>query len=512
MSSGRLTVLIASAFFMELLDGTIIATALPQMARSFHVTAVAMNIGMTAYLLTVAVFIPVSGWVADRAGARTVFASALGAFTVASLLCGLSHTLLEFTLMRVLQGMAGAMMVPVGRLILLRATPPERLTEAILWTQWPGLTALVIGPPLGGLIATYASWHFIFFLNIPIGIVATVLALRWVRNERSEERHPFDWPTFLLASVASTGLVWALEMGAGGEFGRRALGVLTLSAISGALAIAAARRRPLTSLIDLASMRKPTYAQAVYGASAFRVAVSVLPFLLPLMFQLAFGLSAFRSGLYLLALFAGDMSMKALVVPVLRRWGFRRVMLVNGVMTAGSLALCATLGPATPVALLLVILCVHGAMRSLEFTCMGTLAFTEIPSSGMSRANGFLSAVMQLGMGMGVPVGAMSVRLMGRFDQHASGSPTLRDFHGAILFAAVLALGPVFNSLKLAPDAGARTSGHRGDGIVAALEEVRISEAGISEVEISDAEEAPVAFAAGHEAGEGAKLGVVRGA
>ena len=266
--------------------------------------------------------------------------------------------------------------------------------------------------------------------------------------------------------------MYALELGAGAAHWQKSLAVLTVSAMSGALAIVAARRRPKTSLIDLESMRKPTYAQAVYGASAFRIAVSVLPFLLPLMFQLAFGLSAFRSGLYLLALFAGDMSMKAMVVPVLRRWGFRQVMLVNGVLTAGSLALCATLGPATPVALLLVILCVHGAMRSLEFTCMGTLAFTEIPSSGMGRANGFLSAVMQLGMGMGVPVGAMSVRLMGQLRGETVGTPVLRDFHGAILFAAVLALGPVFNSLKLSPDAGARTSGHRrGTAGVAEIEE-----------------------------------------
>ena len=214
-------------------------------------------------------------------------------------------------------------------------------------------------------------------------------------------------------------------------------------------------------------MRKPTYAQAVYGASAFRIAVSVLPFLLPLMFQLAFGLSAFQSGLYLLALFAGDMSMKALVVPVLRRWGFRRVMLVNGVLTAGSLALCGSLGPGTPVVLLLMILCLHGALRSLEFTCMGTLAFKEIPAS----ANGFLSAVMQLGMGMGVPVGVMSLRLASRFrGERLDGVPSLGAFHGAILFAAVLALGPVLNSLQLPEDAGAVTSGHRRSGPVVTSE------------------------------------------
>ncbi len=474
-TSLRLIVLIASAFFMEFLDGTIIATALPPMARSFHVGAVQMNIGMTAYLLTVAVCIPISGWVADRAGARSVFASALAGFTVASLLCGLSHTLLEFTLMRILQGIAGAMMVPVGRLIVLRVTPPERLTEAIMYTQWPGLTALVIGPPLGGLITTYASWHYIFFINIPIGILATFLALRWVKNERVEERLPFDFLTFLLAGAASTGLVYALETGVDVAHWRKALLILTGSALCGALAVVSAKRRPESSLIDLESMRRPTYAQAIYGASAFRIAVSVLPFLLPLMFQLAFGLSAFRSGLYLLALFAGDMSMKALVMPVLRRWGFRQTMLVNGILTTVSLALCALLTPATPVVLLLLILCVHGALRSLEFTCMSTLAFTEIPFRGMSRANGFLSAVMQLGMGMGVPFGAICLGLLARAHGHAISTPSLGDFHLAILVAAVLSLGPAINSLLLAPDAGAVTSGHRrrqtaldGEGVASA--------------------------------------------
>ena len=456
-----LTALIAGAFFMEFLDGTIIATALPEAAHSFHVGAVGMNLGMTAYLLTLAVCIPISGWVADRVGARTVFASAVGVFTLASVLCGLAGTLPEFTALRVLQGVGGAMMVPVGRLVVLRVTPPERLTEAIIYMQWPGLSALVLGPPLGGLITTYANWRFIFFLNLPLGIVATVLALRWIENVQSEERPAFDWLTFVLAGIASTTLVYALELGTGGGHTARASATFALSLLSGGLAVLAARRRPGSSLIDLHSLRKPTFAQAVYGASAFRVAVSVLPFLLPLMFQLAFGLSAFRSGLYLLALFGGDVSMKALVVPVLRRWGFRQVMLGNGVLTAISLALCATLTPATPVPLLLTLLCVHGALRSLEFTCMGTLAFADISSAEMSRANGFLSAVMQLGMGLGVPVAALSLRWMARGHGHGMAAPTLRDFHGAILLAALLALGPVLNALHLPDDAGAATSGHR---------------------------------------------------
>src|SRR6202034_1709209 len=195
------TSLIAGAFFMENLAGPIIATALPQMARSFHASAVSLNLGMTAYLLTLAVFIPISGWVADRFGSRSVFATAIAIFTLASLLCGAAHTLTQFTVMRIVQGIGGAMMVPVGRLIVLRTAPKEKLAEAIAYITWPGLTALVVGPPLGGFITTYASWHWIFFLNLPLGIIALVLTLLWVENVRMGEKHGFDWMTFVLAGI-----------------------------------------------------------------------------------------------------------------------------------------------------------------------------------------------------------------------------------------------------------------------------------------------------------------------
>ena len=451
---------------MENLDGTIIATALPQMARSFHASAVSLNLGMTAYLLTLAVFIPISGWMADRWGARTVFATAIGTFTLASLLCAAMHTLAEFTMARILQGMGGAMMVPVGRLIVLRSTPKDRLTQAIAYITWPGLSALVLGPALGGFITTYFSWHWIFLLNGPLGVVALLLTMLWVENTRSGERHPFDLPTFLLAGFASAGTVYALEL-----FGRDTPGrpgashtpalILAASLASGVAAILNARRRPDTSLIDFASMRLKSYSISVYGASAFRIAVNVLPFLLPLLFQIVFGLSAFHSGLYLLALFAGDFSMKSIVIPILRRWGFRQVLLVNGCIAAASIALCATFTPHTPPLLIVALLAFHGASRSLQCTCLTTLAYVEIPSERMSRANGFLSAVMQLSAGAGVAVGAITLRLFAHAHGHSAAVPQLRDFHAVMLAMAVLALGPVLDSLGLAPEAGAATSGHR---------------------------------------------------
>ena len=456
------TTLIAGAFFMENLDGTIIATALPQMAHSFHSSAVALNLGITAYLLTLAVFIPISGWVADRFGARSVFAAAIATFTLSSLLCGAAHTLTQFTVTRILQGIGGAMMVPVGRLIVLRTTPKHKLAEAIAYITWPGLTALVVGPPLGGFITTYASWHWIFFLNLPIGIAALILTLLWVENVRSGEKHPFDWLTFLLAGFASAGAVYGMEkLGSEGVPWQVPGLVLALSVLSGVAAVAAAHRNPATSLIDLESMKLKTYSLSVYGASAFRIAVSVLPFLLPLMFQIAFGLNAFQSGLYLLALFAGDLTMKAFVIQALRRFGFRRLLIVNGIITAGTMALCALLSPATATIVVIAILFLHGAARSMEFTCLTTLAYAEIPPERMSRANGFLSAVMQLSLGMGVAIGAITLRLVAHARGHSAATPQLCDFHLAVLIMAFVALGPVFDSLSLPPNAGAGTSGHR---------------------------------------------------
>ena len=456
------TILVAGAFFMENLDGTIIATALPQMAKSLHVDAVRLNIGMTAYLITLAVFIPISGWVADRFGSRSVFAAAIATFTIASLLCGASHTLTQFTAMRILQGIGGAMMVPVGRLIVLRSTPKENLTQAILYITWPGLTALVAGPPLGGFITTYASWHWIFFLNLPLGIIALILTMAWVDNFRADEVHSFDWLTFLYAGIASTSAVYGMEkLGGDGSHWQRSAILFGVSVLSAILAIFFVRRKPKTSLIDLESLKLKTYSLSVYGASAFRISVSVLPFLLPLMFQIVFGLNAFVSGLYLLALFAGDLSMKSLVIPILRRFGFRRILIVNGVITAGSMALCATLGPSTHPALIVAVLAFHGACRSLEFTCLTTLAYTEITPERMSRANGFLSAVIQLSMGMGIAVGAVTLRLVAHAHGHSAAFPHLRDFHIAILIMSLLSLAPVFDSLGLHPSAGAVASGHR---------------------------------------------------
>ena len=459
--SALVALLVAGAFFMENLDGTVIATALPQMAESFGASPVDLNLGMTVYMLTLAVFIPVSGWVADRLGARTVFSSAIVIFTLASMICGVSNTLTQFTVARVLQGIGGAMMVPVGRLVVLRITEKKDLMRSISYITWPGLMAPVLGPPLGGFITTYSTWRWIFYLNVPLGVIGTVLALLWTDNQRENSERRFDWTGFVLAGSACIAFMYSLEL-----MGQQASSWITVGALlaysllAGMLA-ALHMRRAEHPLIDFACLQRRTFAVSIWGGSLFRIGIMASPFLLPLMFQISFGLNAFQSGLYLLALFAGDLSMKIFIIPALRRFGFRRILIVNGVITAASMALCAVLAPSTQPALIIAILFFHGACRSMEFTCMTTLAYSEIPSNKMSRANGFLSAVMQLSMGLGVAVGAITLRLVAHAHGHSAATPQLRDFHYAILFMAVLSLGPVFNSLGLPLDAGATTSGHR---------------------------------------------------
>jgi len=319
--STLVALLVAGAFFMENLDGTVIATALPQMALTFGTSPVDLNMGMTAYMLTLAVFIPVSGWVADRLGARTVFASAIGLFTLASILCGISNGLREFTAARILQGMGGALMVPVGRLVVLRTTEKKDLVRSIAYITWPGLAAPVIGPPVGGFITTYSSWRWIFFLNVPLGFIGIALAFAWIRNAPGHGRR-FDWLGFALAGSACTSIMYSLELLGQQNVHWTTAGLfLGYGAIAGWISVWHMRRTD-EPLIQFDALKQRTFAVVIWGGSLFRLAISVSPFLLPLMFQIAFGLNAFRSGLLVLAMFAGNLFMKPATTPILRASAF----------------------------------------------------------------------------------------------------------------------------------------------------------------------------------------------
>jgi EmrB/QacA subfamily drug resistance transporter len=312
--------IVAAAFFMENLDANIIVTALPAMAVDFAVTPADLSIGITAYLLMLAVFIPLSGWISDRLGARNVFCVAVAVFSLASLLCAVSQSLPQFVVARMLQGAAGALMSPVGRLVVLRATDKRDLIRAIATISWPGLIAPVIAPPLGGLIVTYASWHWIFLLNLPLGILGVLLALRSLPNERQAEMRPFDGRGFVLGALALGCLVLGLDL-IGPDSSTWAIAFLVLSAgvVFAVLAVRHARRHP-HALFDLDLLRIPTFASAsLIGGALTRAAIAGTPFLLPLLFQLGFGLNAFDAGMLLLVYMAGNLAIKPATSFILRR-------------------------------------------------------------------------------------------------------------------------------------------------------------------------------------------------
>ncbi len=446
---------------MENLDGTVIATALPQMAQSFHVGPVSLNVGMTAYMLTLAVFIPISGWIADRFGARTVFGGAIAVFTLSSIFCALSDGLGEFVIARIVQGIGGAMMVPVGRLVVLRSAEKEHLLRAVSFITWPGLVAPVLGPPIGGFITTYASWRWIFFLNFPLGLIGIVLSILWIGNSREDADRPFDWTGFISSAVACTTLMYGLEL-----VGQQPTPWLTIvlllvvSVLTGMLMVWHSNRHT-APLINLSSLSIQTFAVTIRGGSLFRIAISVIPFLLPLLFQIGFGLTAFRSGLLVLAVFAGNLGMKTVTTPVIRRFGFRRVLIGNGLLTALSLFACAFLSPTMPTPVIAAILFFGGLCRSMQFTSLNTLGFADVPADQMSAATTFSTMVQQMTMGMGVAAGAIALRVAALLRHDSASNPTIPDFHLAFVLVGLIALVSVFDFLKLDAAAGAVVSGHQ---------------------------------------------------
>lgn len=456
-----LALLVAGAFFMENLDGTIISTAAPRMAVSLGVRSVDINVTMTAYLLTLAVFIPVSGWVADRIGARTVFAWAIALFTVSSVLCAVSTSLAELTGMRVLQGIGGAMMVPVGRLVVLRSTAKSDLIRAIAYLTWPALVAPVLAPVLGGVFTTYASWRWIFVVNVPLGAIALVVALRMVPNVRDPGRPPLDWVGFLLSGAGLALIVYGMER-IGGV--RIAWGVVAATVGVGvALCVAASRHflRRRQPLLDLTTMRVQTFRVTNFGGSFFRMAISAVPFLLPLMFQDAFGWGALKSGLLVIAVFIGNIGIKPWTTPILRRFGFRTVLIAMGLAAALALAVCGVLEPSTPLPLMAIALCFSGVARSMAFTAYNTITFADIEQPQMSAANTLASTVQQLTMGLGVAVGALALRVSGPLSSALGFDSAVGAYHVAFLLLALLPLVALVESARLHRHAAAHVSGTR---------------------------------------------------
>jgi EmrB/QacA subfamily drug resistance transporter len=449
--------IVACALFMENLDSTAIATALPVIAAAFGEPPVRLSLAITSYLFSLAVFIPISGWVADRFGARRVFRLAIGVFVLGSILCGFTTSVWQLVLARTLQGLGGAMMVPVGRLVLLRATAKADLVRAMAWLTIPALIGPVLGPPLGGFITTYVSWRWVFWINVPIGVLGIVLVSLFIPDVREERPPPLDLRGFLLSSVGLLGLVAGFE-----SIGRGLVppGFPLLLMVTGALAVGVyvhhARRTP-HAVIDLMLLEVPTFRASVIGGFLFRIGIGAIPFLLPLMLQAGFGLSAFNSGLLTFAAAAGAMLMKVTAPPLLKRFGFRRVLLANALISSAFIAAIGLFQPTTPHLLILSVLLAGGFFRSLQFTSINTLGYADIERARLSRATSFASMMQQLSLTVGVATGALLLHL----SVAARGGELLAsaDFAAPFFGVAILAAASVLAYVPLAADAGAEVSG-----------------------------------------------------
>ena len=449
--------IVACALFMENLDSTALSTALPAIAASLGEKPVTLSLAITSYLFSLAVFIPISGWVADRYGARQVFRLAIAVFVVGSILCGFSTSIWQLVCARTLQGMGGAMMVPVGRLVLLRSVAKPDLVRAMAWLTMPAMVGPMLGPPLGGFITTYVDWRWIFWINVPVGVLGITLVSLFIPNLREERPPRLDLLGFLLSAVGLLGLVFGFEtVGRGLVPLSTALLLLAVGIAGIALYVLHAARTP-HPVIDLALLGVPTFRASILGGFLFRIGIGAMPFLLPLMLQEGFGLSAFNSGMLTFAAAAGAMAMKLTAAPILKRFGFKRVLIVNALVGAAFIALNGLFEPSTPHLMILAVLLVGGFFRSLQFTGVNTLAYADIEREQMSRATSFASMMQQLSLSVGVGSGALLLHVVveARGGEHLAADDFAPAFFTVALVAALSALAYV----RLSPDAGAEVSG-----------------------------------------------------
>lgn len=441
-----MALLVAGAFFMEILDATIIAPAIPRIAESFGVAAVNINVAISAYLVTVAVLIPATGWMADRYGVRRVFITAIAVFTIASIGCAASVSLPMLVGMRVLQGIGGAMMVPVGRLAVLRYSDKSDLVRAIAFFTWPALAAPVIAPALGGAIATFASWRWIFLINIPIGIVGFVLALKLVHGQPTPSTRALDWRGMLMIGLGIAAALIALEQIHVGETDWTFVAILGSVA---AILLGLATRHLLRAdspLVQLRVLREQTLRITVTAGSLYRMVITAVPFLLPLQFQFVFGWTPFSAGLMVAALFLGNLTIKPATTPLMRRFGIRNVLLYNGIASVACFGLLALLQPGLPIAVIAVILYVSGALRSIGFTAYASLAFSGIDGDDLTHGNTLNSSVQELAAGLGIAVAALLLSVLASY-------PYVYVVLGVVLATTLI------ETLRLPRDAGSHVSG-----------------------------------------------------
>ncbi|WP_420180180.1 MFS transporter [Paenarthrobacter sp. TA1.8] len=452
----RLALLVAATFFMEFLDGTILTTAIPSIASDFRVAPADINITMTAYLVTVAMGIPLSSWLAERFGARRIFCLAISVFTIASLLCAVSTDLTMLTLSRVAQGMGGAMMVPVGTLVVLRGTPKSELLRATAYLVWPGLLAPVLAPMVGGALTTFLSWHWIFIINVPLGLAAFIAALRLVPRTQFDARRRLDWFGLLLTTLGVGALVVGLE-----TLGGHASNVFAVAVVAaGLLSLAGAvwwMRKAGVPLFNLSVFGTRTFRATSTGGFIYRLTISSVPFLLPLMFQDGFGWDPLKAGVMVAAVFVGNIGIKPATTPLIRRFGFKPVLVFASFASAVTFALCAFLDARTPEPLIFALLLFSGAFRSIGFSAYASVQYADIVPGQLPSANAISATLVQLAAAAGIAVGALFLRLFET--TQVFGADQVAAYKGAFIAMALLMLISTGDSLALHRHAGAEVSG-----------------------------------------------------
>jgi EmrB/QacA subfamily drug resistance transporter len=444
--------IVAVALFMENMDSTVISTSLPAIATDIGTNPLALKLAVTSYLLSLAIFIPASGWTADRFGARTVFRAAIFVFMLGSIGCALSGSLGNFVVARTIQGMGGAMMTPVGRLVLVRSVDKRALVGAMALVTMPALVGPMLGPPIGGFITTYATWHWIFLINLPIGLLGIALVTRYIENVRAEQHPPFDIIGMVLAGVGIGGLAFGLSV-AGLEYLPWSV-VITLIVVGAASTLCYifyARNKP-APILDLSLFALPTFRASVAGGFIFRLGIGALPFLLPLLLQVGFKMTPFQSGLITFSSAVGAFAMKAIGPRVLRRLGFRSILSANALISSAFLAACATFTPTTPAALIIVLLLIGGFFRSLQFTSINAIAYADVELRRTSAATSLVAVGQQLSLSSGVAVGALVVEITMRLNGHAH--PTAADFPLAFLVVAAFSAASALIFFRLPTNAG----------------------------------------------------------